>query len=86
MANRVGAKGQVVIERRIRAALGVETGAVAYQTLVGEHVEIRFRAPLPLTSLLGALRPYLGRRPVDPDDTEAAWVDEGMDGEASGSV
>lgn len=74
MATRVGSKGQVVIEQRIRQALGVQPGARAVQELVGDHVEIRFLPPPHNRSLKAILGPLITRRPVgDPDETEPAW-------------
>lgn len=80
MASKVGPKGQVVIEHRIREALGVRPGARAFQTLVGDHMEIRFLPPTEPRSLFGVLRPHVRRWPTDPDDTDAAWV-AGYEGE-----
>lgn len=75
MAHVVGAKGQVVIARAIREALGVTPGARTIQRLVGDHVEIYFVPPPHTRSLRGAVEPFITRRPTgDPDDTEAAWV------------
>jgi bifunctional DNA-binding transcriptional regulator/antitoxin component of YhaV-PrlF toxin-antitoxin module len=75
MASKVGRKGQVVIDHKIRAALGVRPGAIAVQRLVGDHVEIRFLPAPHACSLKGALAPFIRRRPQgDPDDTEAAWA------------
>jgi len=77
MGNRVGAKGQVVIEKEIRARLGVEPGALAIQRLVGDHVEITFLPPV-RRSLKGAARPFMtpsteaGDRAVEEAWTEAA--------------
>ena len=42
MANKVGTKGQIVIDKRIRDSLGIEPGWIALQTLVDDHVEIYF--------------------------------------------
>lgn len=72
--NKVGTKGQVVIERRIREALGVQPGALAIQRLVGDHVEIQFLVSPHRESLRGLLKPFVQRWPADPDDTEGAWV------------
>lgn len=91
MANRVGSKGQVVIEQRIREALGIEPGALAFQKLAGDRVEIQF-GPAPHTeSLRGVLKPFVRHWPEDPDDpeaTEAAWVADWVDGgtEETGSA
>lgn len=77
MATRVGAKGQVVIEQRIRQALGVRPGALAIQRLVGDHVEIQFTPAPHRESLCGILKPHVRRWPTDPDDPDAvadAWV------------
>ena len=55
MANVLGAKGQLVIEKAIRESLGIEAGYVAVQRLVGDHVEICFYPPEHKRSLRGAL-------------------------------
>jgi AbrB family looped-hinge helix DNA binding protein len=78
MANTVGAKGQVVIEKPIREALCIEPGSVAIQTLKGDHVEIRFYPPEHNRSLLGALAHEIQRKPGDRDWNElqeGAWRD-----------
>ncbi|MDI6772635.1 MAG: AbrB/MazE/SpoVT family DNA-binding domain-containing protein [bacterium] len=61
MPTLVGSKGQVVIEREIRNRLGVQPGAVAVQTLVGDRVEIRFVPPAHSESLFGVLSSHLSR-------------------------
>ena len=61
MGNLVGEKGQVVIEKRLREALGVQPGFVTVQTLVNDHVEIRFYPSEHSLSLRGALRKYATR-------------------------
>ena len=71
MASRVGEKGQVVIEKPIRAALGVQPGAVAVQTLRGDHVEIRFFPAEHNRSLKGALARFV-ERPLPPEEWEEA--------------
>jgi AbrB family looped-hinge helix DNA binding protein len=58
----VGSKGQVVIEKSIRDALGVEAGSLAVQRLVDDRVEIRFFPPEHRRSLRGVLAGKLRRR------------------------
>jgi len=55
MANIVGEKGQVVIEKPIRDALGILPGSTAVQELRDGHVEIRFYPPEHHRSLRGVL-------------------------------
>ncbi len=77
MSNRVGSEGQVVIDKAIREQLGIEEGYVAVQTVVDEHVEIRFYPPKHNRSLRGILaRPG---QPVLTDEefeeaVEQAWA------------
>jgi AbrB family looped-hinge helix DNA binding protein len=77
MANRVGPKGQVVIEKEIRDKLGIGPGSVAIQRLVDDHVEIYFLPPRHNRSLLGAARPFVKRWPrhVEIDDSESGWAE-----------
>ena len=76
MATLVGSKGQVVIEKAIRDALGVFAGHLAVQQLVGDHVEIRFYPPDHDQSLRGVLEAATEYR-VDRDDwgeaRDEAW-------------
>ena len=58
MANKVGTKGQVVIDKKIREKLGIGPGWIALQSLVDDHVEIRFVGPEHNRSLMGSLAPY----------------------------
>lgn len=58
MANKVGAKGQVVIDKKIRDRLGIGPGWMALQRLVDDHVEIYFVEPEHNRSLLGSLKKY----------------------------
>lgn len=77
MANLVGEKGQIVIEKPIRDALGVQPGSVAVQTLVGDHVEIRFQPPEHKRSLRGILARFVTRSlPVEEWEQarERAWA------------
>jgi len=61
MGNILGTKGQLVIEKPIRDALGVEPGWVAVQRLIGDRVEIRFFPPQHDRSLQGILAPLVSR-------------------------
>jgi AbrB family looped-hinge helix DNA binding protein len=77
MSNKVGPKGQIVIEKAIRERLGVEQGYVAVQTVVDDHIEIRFYPGEHNRSLLGILaRPG---QPILTDEElsvagEQAWM------------
>lgn len=78
MANLVGEKGQVVIEKPLREALGVQPGYVSVQTLVEDHIEIRFYPPEHNRSLLGILKRYADR-PLSTEELrearERAWAE-----------
>ena len=87
---KVGSRGQVVIEKAIRDALGIEPGAIARQELVGDHVEIRFYPAEHEDSLRGILAPSRKhrvppeeweerRRRAWPDAIRARWHREGSD-------
>ncbi len=58
MANKVGEKGQVVIDKAIRDRLGIGPGWLAIQRIVDDHVEIYFVTPEHNRSLAGRLAPY----------------------------
>lgn len=77
MATKVGTKGQVVIEKRLREELGIEPGFVAVQRRVEDGVEIRFYPAEHSRSLKGALADAVTRRPAKDEDWEAirerAW-------------
>ena len=76
----VGTKYQVVIEREARRKLGIQPGWVAVQTVVGDHLELRFLPPEHSRSLAGSLGSYAKGTVADPADEErVAWeshVDE----------
>lgn len=80
MANVVGPKGQIVIEKEIRDRLGVEPGWKTVQLLVDNHVRIYFIPPEHTRSLFGAARPFIGRYPEPDEDwreqIEAAYAEE----------
>ena len=74
MANMVGEKGQVVIEKPLREALGVQPGFVTVQTLVDDHLEIRFFPPEHNRSLRGALKTNLNLSTEELREArERAW-------------
>ena len=59
MANVVGTKGQVVINKEIRQKLGIEPGWLALQRIVDDHVVIDFVPPEHNRSLMGILAPHV---------------------------
>lgn len=78
MAHLVGEKGQVVIEKPLRETLGVQPGFVTLQTVVGDHLEIRFFPPEHRRSLRGRLAGFARRSGAAADWTqtrEEAWAD-----------
>ncbi len=83
MASKVGARGQMTIEKSIRDALGVGKGWTVLQRLVDGHVELRFVPPTPADrehdrSLKGVLAKYTDVVVPPEEWTEArerAWAD-----------
>jgi AbrB family looped-hinge helix DNA binding protein len=76
MAHTVGEKGQLVIEKPIREALGIQPGSIAVQILREDHVEIRFYPPEHSRSLKGVLADKIRKTPGDRDwreIQEEAW-------------
>lgn len=71
MANVVGPKGQIVIEKEIRDRLGVQPGWKTVQLLDDNHVRIYFIPPEHNRSLFGAARPFITREPAP----EEKWDD-----------
>jgi hypothetical protein len=59
----IGTKYQMVIDRTARQRLGVQPGWVAVQTVVGDHLEVRFLPPEHDQSLAGSLSRYARRAP-----------------------
>jgi bifunctional DNA-binding transcriptional regulator/antitoxin component of YhaV-PrlF toxin-antitoxin module len=55
MTSQVSSRGQITIDRKVRAQLGVEPGMVAYQRVVNGHLEIVFLPALHRRSLFGVL-------------------------------
>ncbi|MBW3621960.1 MAG: AbrB/MazE/SpoVT family DNA-binding domain-containing protein [Armatimonadetes bacterium] len=72
MANKVGPKGQVVIEKAYRDRLGVQPGWRTVQCLVEDHVEIYFLPPEHRRSLRGAARPFIRKTPLPEEDWDRA--------------
>lgn len=74
MSSVLGVKGQLVIEKPIRDALGLGPGHLSVQRLVGDHVEIRFFPPEHDRSLRGILAPLVDRTlpPERWDEVRAA--------------
>jgi len=87
LPHRVGAKGQLVIEKEIRDQLGVQPGWTAHQRIVDGHVEINFVPPPQRRSLLGVLARYATNLPPMSDNEwqearEAAWASSWMEKQA----
>ena len=79
MANKVGARGQVTIEKSIRDALGVGKGWTVLQRLVSGHVVLRFVPPEHDRSLFGSLSEYAASGPKTEEEfheaAERAWAE-----------
>lgn len=71
MGNRVGAKGQIVIDKEIRDQLGIQPGWLAIQRLVDGHLEVRFLPAAHNRSLAGVLGKRTAVR-VSSNEWEAA--------------
>lgn len=71
MAYLVGAKGQIVVAKKLRDRLGVKPGWIALQRLAGDHIEVRFLPPEHEASLKGSLAPHI-RTHVPPEAWDAA--------------
>lgn len=74
---KVGPKGQVVISKGIRDALGIQPGSLAIERIVDGHVEITFLPPRHRRSLAGVLSAYAKNADLTDEDvlheaTEAA--------------
>jgi AbrB family looped-hinge helix DNA binding protein len=65
MASRVGERGQVTIEKRIREELGVYAGDRAVQRVESGRVVIEFVPGPHRRSLAGVLRDKVRQRPAD---------------------
>ena len=57
MGNKVGAKGNIVIEKEIRDQLGVQPGWETIQLLRDGHVEVHFLPPMRPGASAGILQP-----------------------------
>jgi AbrB family looped-hinge helix DNA binding protein len=80
MGYKVGLKGQVVIDKKIRDKLGIQPGWQAVQLLVDDHVEITFLPPEHDRSLAGSLAPFVERSLPSSKELrearEAAWSEQ----------
>ena len=76
MPSKVGQRGQIVIEKPIRDALGLQPGYIAVQRLVADHVELHFYPPEHEESLRGMLAGQ-AKRSIPPEQwpeaREEAW-------------
>lgn len=71
----VGTKYQVVIEQSVRERLKIQPGWVAVQTVVDDHVEMRFLPPEHDRSLAGTLNVYSRGQVTDYAlEKEAGWM------------
>ena len=55
MASRVSTRGQITIDRAARSQLGIRPGMVAYQRVVGSHLEVIFLPEPHRRSLYGVV-------------------------------
>lgn len=79
MVSKVGSRGQVVIAKEIRDALGIVPGSLAVQRRVGDIVELRFLPPEHRRSLHGILAPYVTATvsaEAQRRSEETAWADD----------
>lgn len=72
MSTPVGVNGQIILEKEIRDALGVEPGWRAIQRLDGDRVVIEFRPPKHRRSLAGVLAGKAKRTFPTSEELEAA--------------
>ena len=85
MANVVGNKGQVVINKAIRQRLGIESGWLALQRIVDDHIEIYVLPPEHNRSLAGCLKEHIKPGVVEglswQEIRELAWSEAVKDWE-----
>lgn len=80
MDNKVGSRGQIVIEKRIRDRLGIEAGYRAIRLVVDDHVEPYFIPPDHNQSLMGVLSSHVTEPIPESDDDwhvakRSAWTE-----------
>ena len=78
MEHKVGPKGQVVIAKEIRERLRIQSGWLALQRLVDDHVEIHFLPPEHSRSLAGSLAQFTAVRIPGDEELERA-IDRAWD-------
>ena len=76
MPSQVSERGQITIDRSVRDRLAIRPGMVAYQRVVGGHLEVIFLPPPHRRSLYGSLRQAgLPSVVLTPHQLEAAVVE-----------
>ena len=78
MATKVGPKGHIVIEKRIRDELGIEPGWKAVQRVVDGRLSIRFIPPEHNESLFGIFRDKARGVPPPTEEEMNRAVAEGI--------
>lgn len=79
MSGRVGAEGNIVIEKSIRDRLGVEPGWETIQLLRGGHVEVHFLPPVRPGASAGILGPASDESPLQDDESLHATIEEAVE-------
>ena len=76
MASRVSERGQITIDRAARSQLGIRPGMVAYQRVVGGHLEVIFLPEPHRKSLYGVFHQE-GEQPqaITADELEEAVME-----------
>ena len=64
MTSRLSERGQITIDQTVRELLGLQPGMIAYQRVIGGHLEVVFLPAPHRRSLFGALRGDPVDRPV----------------------
>jgi AbrB family looped-hinge helix DNA binding protein len=76
MASRVGERGQITLEKRIREELGIRAGDEAIQRIENGRIVVEVVPGRHSRSLAGAAAPHITRQPSDESWEvlrDAAW-------------